>query len=331
MRLLLAASFGLCFTVAAPAQAETVGDLAERGHVAMQEGRWEQALEAFDAAVAQSPTPRSPPPPLALNRGRCLEALGRLVGARQAYHSAASPLTADAPAAFRRARREAIDALTALDRRLPVIAVELGSELRGRASVTLDGAPVPREKTRFVVDPGPHVVTAVADDQTVRREVDAREGQTYRLHLDQSGEPRRVLYTGRLFWGATLGVASLGLTATFVYSTVRLDAIRSEPGYQTFRANVRGSADACALARQGTPGVDYLAAPGAHSRGQMVAACNDADTLQALQIVTVPTAVVTGALAGYLLANVVEDASPRLGVVPVIGPTQAGVTLRAAF
>lgn len=332
MRLAAFVSFALCLAVVAPASAETVGDLAERGHVAMQAGRWDEALDAFDAAIAQASTSeRVPPPPLSLNRGRCLEALGRFVEAHEAYRRAAGPLPDDAPTAFRQARQRAIGALTALDRRLAVVAVELGPDLRASAALTVDGVAVAPGKTRLVVDPGPHVITAEARGQVVRREVMAREGQTHRLQLDRPEASGAIVYGGRLFWGATLGAASLGLTATFVYSTVRLDAIRSDPGYQAFRASLRTSDDACAVARAGTPGVDYLASPGAYSRGQMVAACNDADTLQALQIVTVPTAVVTGALAGYLLANVIEDAPPQIGVSPVIGPTEAGVTLRAAF
>ncbi|HHH29984.1 MAG TPA: tetratricopeptide repeat protein [Polyangiaceae bacterium] len=326
MRLLAVAPVLLCLLVAEPASAQSVGDFAERGHVAMQAGRWGEALAAFDAALALSTTP-----PLLLHRGRCLEELGRLVEARDAYRAASEPVSEDAPAAFRHARERAIEALAALDQRLPVIAVELGPELRGRAALSLDGAAVAPATTRLVVDPGPHVVTAEAEGQRVRRAVTAREGQTHRLVLDESVGPSRVVYGGRLFWGATFGAASLGLTATFVYSTVRLDAIRSDPGYQAFAASVRGGDDACAAARTGTPGVDYLAAPGAHSRGEMVSACNDADTLQALQIVTVPTAIVTGALAGYLLAHVVEDVPPRVGVVPIIGSRQAGIILRAAF
>lgn len=330
MRLLVAASLSLCLVTSVPALAEPVGDLVERGHAAMQAEQWEQALAAFDEAVSRAPS-KAPAPTLSFHRGRCLEALGRLVEAREAYGAASAPLPEGAPAAFHDAAARAVEASAALDGRLPVVAIELGPELRGRAAVTLDGAAVAPATTRLAVDPGPHVVTAVADGQTVRRQVNAREGQTHRLRLDGSDETRRVLYGGRLFWGATLGVASLGLTAAFVYSTVRLDGIRTDPGYETFRASALSGDDACALAREGTPGVDYLAAPGAHSRGEMIAACNDADTLQALQIVSVPTAIVTGALAGYLLAHVVEDAPPRLGVVPVIGPSHGGLTLRAAF
>ena len=330
MRPLALVTFVLVATLSAAALAESVGELAERGHAAMKAGRWDEALAAFDAAAAQKPTP-----PLSLSRGRCLEALGRLVEARVAYRKAGEPLAEGAPAAFRHARERAIDAYTALDRRLPVLAIELGPELRTSAAVTVDGKPVARGTTRLVVDPGPHVVTAEAKGQAVRREVTAREGQTHRLRLEEPEERGRVVYGGRLFWGTTLGATSLGLTALFVYSTVRLDTIRNDPGYEAFRASVRSASpvggDACDAARDGTPGVDYLAAPGAHSRGEMVAACNDADTLQALQIVTVPTALVTGALAGYLLANVVEDAPPQLGLVPSLGPGHAGLTLRGAF
>lgn len=303
-----------------------IADLADEGHQAMQQQRWGDAARAFEQAVKRRPTP-----PLHLSHGRALEAMGRLVEARRAYRRALDhPMAADAPPAYARARQEAIEALADLEPRLPILSIELDAALRRQAEIVVDGQVVSR--TRLAVDPGPHDVMATAGERQVKRRVVAEEGQTHRVILDDSTEPRSVVYGGRLFWGSTLGVASLGLTATFVYATVRLDSIRSDPGYEAFSESLRRpDTDPCVAARRGTPGVDYLAQPGAFSRGAMIAACNDADTLQALQIVSVPTAVVTGTLAGYLLANVVETEPTRVGFVPQLGPSYSGATLSYEF
>jgi hypothetical protein len=327
-RALQSAALAIAIWPFGSAWAESADDLAERALTQMQAEQWSEALASVDALHAARPTPVT-----AFHRARCLQGVGRWVEAALQYRRViGARLGDDAPAAYTAVKDEARAELATLEARLPVVAFEIDAEDRVDATLAIDGRKLAKGRTRVVVDPGVHVATATVAGVASERRVTAEDGDTVRIRLGGDEPKARPVPRGRLIWGASLGAASLGLFGTMIYATLRLDGISGDAGYEGFVASLREPrADPCDVAKLGTPGVDYLPTATSHSRGEMIEACGDAEVLRTLQIVTVPSALVTGTLAAYLLTHLVPDAPQQVGVVPMLGPTTAGATVHWSF
>lgn len=153
-------------------------------------------------------------PTITLQRGRCLERLGRWVEARDAYELAAEmELPASAKWQHQSAQREAASELSALDPKIPRVTLvvkngdgEVWIDGRSRGKVTSD--PV-------LIDPGKHVVEVrAADLRVARSSVDLTSNQAITLELtleSQSGAgPGPFQLLGWI--GVGLGGASLVVT-----------------------------------------------------------------------------------------------------------------------
>jgi hypothetical protein len=132
-------------------------------------GRWQEALDGFDAARKLLSVPT-----LATFSARCLVRLGRLVEASERYRLAASlaidpSLTPEQQEGQRVAQAEAERERAELLPRIPTLVVDTDRAPGPGDEVRLDGAPIPRIQLGVarLVDPGPHRVTLVRDGHEI--------------------------------------------------------------------------------------------------------------------------------------------------------------------
>jgi len=181
--LLLTVSAGLC-GVASLARAAAGVDEATRatareigyeGVDAFQRGDYPQARERLDKAYAILQAPS-----LGLWSARALVKLGKLVEAHERYLEVTRlPTSVGDEAVQARARADATAEAAALAPRLPRLVVRVQRAPSLAARVTIDGAPLVAElwgESR-PVDPGRHVVRAVAAGAAAEEEVELREGE----------------------------------------------------------------------------------------------------------------------------------------------------------
>jgi hypothetical protein len=147
------------------ASAQTEADLAAarklfaEGIADEQAGRHAAALEKFTRVQAVRDTQ-----PVRYRIATCLEALGRLRAALEAYTATSVAASTDAESAsIARASREKVEAL---GHRVARLVVTLPSPAPADAVVKIDGEPIAANAlgTPIVVDPGAHEVTASASD-----------------------------------------------------------------------------------------------------------------------------------------------------------------------
>jgi hypothetical protein len=139
------------------------------------------ALEKYKAAYALAPTPVT-----ALEVGRAEKDLGQLVEAREVLlHVESMPASSAESPKARAARREAAALAAKIAQRIPKLVLSVVGPA-GAAAITVDGATIPREALSVPrsLDPGIHVVLAVAGGRTVQRSVELREGETREVSLD---------------------------------------------------------------------------------------------------------------------------------------------------
>ncbi|HET6146155.1 MAG TPA: hypothetical protein VFH68_01375 [Polyangia bacterium] len=180
--LLVALTAAVC--TATTARADAAADAATRaaardlgysGVDAFQRGDYALAHERFERAYALLRAPS-----LGLWSARALVKLGRLVEARARYLEVTQlPVSVGDEAVQRRARADAaVDAAT-LAPRVPELVVTVQGTPGRAISVTIDDMPLPAELWGHArpVDPGRHLVRAVAGDDRAEEEVDLAEGE----------------------------------------------------------------------------------------------------------------------------------------------------------
>jgi hypothetical protein len=159
----------------APAYAETTvqdGDratqaieLGEQGLELFEQGRWQEALERFQAAEAAYHSPV-----FVLFSARCLRNSGRLLDAEREFRRLGeTPISQSAPTPWLDAQRDGRAELLALERQIPALVVVV-ENASSDAVVTIDGKRVVgAEPVRL--DPGSHLVQvsdgAFAESKTV--------------------------------------------------------------------------------------------------------------------------------------------------------------------
>jgi hypothetical protein len=133
---------------------------ATEGAKAMDEGRYEQAVDLFTRAEALVHAP-----PHLLYAARAYVKLGKLVRASETYRKITREvLPAGAPRAFTEAQGAASDELVALEARIPSVKIEVEGEAKDLV-IKMDGTEVPKALNGIAhpVDPGDHVFTAAAE------------------------------------------------------------------------------------------------------------------------------------------------------------------------
>ena len=120
--------------------------------------------------------------------------LGRLLRARELFLQVVrAPLKANAPAAFRAARREAADELNAVDALIARLVIHVEPlEGEDQPLVTLDGQQVPAALLGVtqLADPGRHEIVAAAPGyRTLRMWIVLREGDRDEVRLKLTPDP----------------------------------------------------------------------------------------------------------------------------------------------
>jgi hypothetical protein len=154
--------------------------LGEAGVELFRNGDYAAALEKFRQARSLANVPT-----LVLRVARCLDKLGRLLEAKQAYEDAvALELEPGALAAQKTAQDDARRELAALVARIPTLSIVIKGADGSEIKVTVDGQPVPAvELKRRAVDPGNHRVEGQRSEEKVVVETAAAEGQSVQVVL----------------------------------------------------------------------------------------------------------------------------------------------------
>lgn len=173
----LAVSTILPISASAFAQGALAGDAFEQGLELQKQGKFADALAAFQRARANDPTPMA-----ALHVAECEAATGRLVRAEEHLQAlVATPIREGSPAAAYAAQAQARIELTELSPRMPHVRIRVSPPVDEAVSLTIDGIAVdPRRATApQAVDPGVHDIVATASgDRRASSTIRVREGQT---------------------------------------------------------------------------------------------------------------------------------------------------------
>ncbi len=156
---------------------ETARAMMDQGHARRDAGDHQGALAQFQGADAIMHVPTT-----GLEVAREQSSLGRLVEARDILQRIMrTPSTPEEPEAFRVARSNAATLDDEIAKRIPALKISVdGAQDGANVQVSVDSVqvPVPALVAPFKVNPGHHVVTAVAGTATAREELDVGDGQT---------------------------------------------------------------------------------------------------------------------------------------------------------
>ncbi|WP_437652306.1 hypothetical protein [Sorangium sp. So ce1182] len=163
-----------------PQAKETARALANRGWDHYQNGRYAEALQAFDDAEATVHAP-----PFLLMIARTHDKFGRLIESRATYRRLVSEeLAPGSPRAFVVAKDDAKQELAALEPRIPTLEVTVTGTAQGGVKLVLDGKPI-TPTTPVELDPGEHRLVAVVPGQrTATKTLRLREGTRDHVLLD---------------------------------------------------------------------------------------------------------------------------------------------------
>lgn len=186
LRALLAAAGVAIMALAAPSPASAQSSGAERalelGYEAdtlFARGKWAEAYERFAEADALAHSPV-----FVLYMARARRNDGKLLEATEIYaRVAAEELAPDAPKPFRDAVADASAEHGELQERIPAIVVEVKKPEGVEVVLRLDGEPV-REGVRVRLDPGRHVVVAVAEGREEQHAFEIGEGEDAIVYMD---------------------------------------------------------------------------------------------------------------------------------------------------
>jgi len=138
---------------------------------------------------------------------------------------------------------------------------------------------------------------------------------------------------GEWYLAGAITAATAGITmgALGIWATLRVDAIDDDPRFQRFKEGVPPSVNPCETAELGVPNKDYRLLPGAMFPSEARAACADRKEMVAVQIVTLPTAVVLSGLSAFLFAEAFGQGPDDLRLMAQVGPSSFGLTAAARF
>ena len=175
------------FAEPTPSERETARTLMAEGRELRTKGDHQGALVRFRKAheIMKIPT-------TALELGKTLNQLGKLLEAREAFLFAARhPVAAGEPVQFGPAREEAAKLAESIAPQIPAVKVTVvggGSDLR----LSIDGVDVGQKAldVSWKLDPGHHVIVATGGGKTQKAEIDlAADGTTKDLSIDLSSAP----------------------------------------------------------------------------------------------------------------------------------------------
>jgi hypothetical protein len=163
---------------ASTSDANIARNLLVRGYELGRDGRCSEAMPLLERSLELDPTAKA-----ALNLARCEEESSKY-GAALRHWSRARDLARDQ--GLKAVEREASGPLELLERRMPMIVVELDTDTPNETTVESDNIPVPREAMAegMALDPGAHVITVRAPGREPHRvdiELSAGERRTLRL------------------------------------------------------------------------------------------------------------------------------------------------------
>ncbi|MFO0759242.1 MAG: hypothetical protein U0359_22310 [Byssovorax sp.] len=177
--LVLLLSAGVASADVPDADRATARALANEGQDALERADFATAADRFGRADALLHAP-----PLLLGLARAQVGLGKLVSAQETYQRVLrEELPRNPPRAFVRALADAKLELDALRPRIARVTITI--EGAADVAVTLDGDPVPSAaiSVQRPMDPGRHVVRAVAGRAVAEVIIEAAEGGTYQAPL----------------------------------------------------------------------------------------------------------------------------------------------------
>lgn len=281
---------------------------AQQGVQAYTEGRYADAADLLTRAETLYHAP-----PHVLYQARTQEKLGHLVEARELYMKLTrETLAPTAPEVFRTAQAEANTELTALEARIPYLAVTL-NPANANAKVMLDGVELPPAMIGLEtpINPGKHrAVAVVGTTEGIPQEVEIAEGARLKVEVspaapvapatappatpvDQgTSDPGKGLRIGG-YVALGVGVVGLGVGTVFLINGIgkkgdaddAYDACNSGPGgcNATEERNVNGLEDDAASAKTiGAVGLGVgVVGVGAGITMLVLAGNKSADTAQA--------------------------------------------------
>jgi hypothetical protein len=159
----------------------TARALGEEGIALFEQGKYSEALDRFERADALVHAPT-----LGLLAARSLEKLGRLIEASERFRGVMLvQLDAKAPAQFKEAQATAGKELEAVRARIPTIEIVVEGPGAEQATVTVDGAEVPRAiiGVKTPINPGVHRIEAETPTATAVSRMSIDEKQTVRAVL----------------------------------------------------------------------------------------------------------------------------------------------------
>ncbi|MBW2456864.1 MAG: hypothetical protein JRI68_20280 [Deltaproteobacteria bacterium] len=134
-------------------------------------------------------------------------------------------------------------------------------------------------------------------------------------------------------WQLLGGIAGLTVGAAFaamgIYATVRVNEINDDAEVDAYRSLIPSNRNACEAARAG----ESVSDGGTPDPGHVADLCDEAESLQTLQGIAIPTAVVVG-LAGWVLVGTSDTwcgLGDDLAVSPWLGPEGGGLGISARF
>jgi hypothetical protein len=153
-------------------QARAIG---EEGLTKYDAGDFKGALEKLDRAYALYPAPT-----LGLYSARALVKLGRLLeGSRRYLEVSRATLEADATEQLKQAQADATAEHGVLEKRIPVLRVEVTNAAMNEVAITLNGTPVASSELSQGrrLDPGKYAVQGVYGSETKQTDVVLRESE----------------------------------------------------------------------------------------------------------------------------------------------------------
>jgi len=134
-------------------------------------------------------------------------------------------------------------------------------------------------------------------------------------------------------WQLIGGIAGLTVGAAFavmgIYASVRVNDISDDAELDAYRARIPAGRNACEAARAG----EQVSATGSPDPGHVADLCDEAESLEVLQGIAIPTAVVVG-LAGWVLVGTSDtwcSIGDDMALTPWVGPEGGGIGFRARF
>ena len=215
---------------AEPSQQEraTARALGDEGILLWEKADYAGALDRFTRALALVDAPT-----LSLRQAECLQKLGRWVEALGKLQTLARlELSTDAPAPFLAAVRTARQQEADLQKRMPMLVVEVEGNPADTAVLTVDDSPLesPLWGTERPVDPGTRAVRLISGKHRVDQTVTVREGEVKRVVLRLPDAPEGDSSAPSSAWnGRTLGWVGVGVgTAGVVAGGVMWSMARSK-------------------------------------------------------------------------------------------------------